>query len=166
MCELLCAASLSCLTLCNTMDCSLPGCSVHGDSPGKNTALGFHALLQRIFPTQGSNPGLPYCRQILYCLSHWGRVVNKHIVRLYTHTHTHTHAYYISSLNRIELRECPTSAPQHRSTDLSEFCEKSSHHGPALSTELRSTHQPLSKLSIDSACHSFKETQLKDGFHG
>ena len=40
------------------------------DSPGKNTGMGCHALFQGIFLTQGSNPGLPYCRQILYHLSH------------------------------------------------------------------------------------------------
>uniref|UniRef100_A0AC11E3T0 Uncharacterized protein n=1 Tax=Ovis aries TaxID=9940 RepID=A0AC11E3T0_SHEEP len=54
------------------MDLSLPGSSVHGDSPGKNTGEGCHALLQGIFPTQGLNPGLPHCRQILYRLSHQG----------------------------------------------------------------------------------------------
>ena len=42
------------------------------DSPGKSTGAGFHALLQGIFPVQGSNPGLPHCRRILYCLSHQG----------------------------------------------------------------------------------------------
>ena len=52
------------------MGCSLPGTSVHGDSPGKNTGVGCHALLQGIFPTQGLNAGLPHCRQILYCLRH------------------------------------------------------------------------------------------------
>ena len=51
-------------------DCSLPGSSVHGNSPGKNTGVGCHALLQGIFPTQGSNPGLPHCRWILYHLSY------------------------------------------------------------------------------------------------
>ena len=35
------------------MDCSTPGSSVHGDSPGKNTGVGCHAFLQGIFPTQG-----------------------------------------------------------------------------------------------------------------
>ena len=60
----------SCPTLCDPVDCSLPGSSVHGDSPGKNTGVGCHALLQGIFPTQGSNPCLLHCRQILYCLSH------------------------------------------------------------------------------------------------
>ena len=54
------------------MDCSLPGSSVHGDSPGKNTGMGCHALLQGIFPTQESNPGLSHYRQILYQLSHQG----------------------------------------------------------------------------------------------
>ena len=54
------------------MDGSLPGSSDHGDSPGKNTGLGCHAFLQGIFPTQGSKPGLPRGRWILYRLSHQG----------------------------------------------------------------------------------------------
>ena len=62
----------SCLTLCIPMDCRPPGSSVHGDFPGKNTGVGCHALLQGIFPTQGLNPSLPHCRQILYSLSHQG----------------------------------------------------------------------------------------------
>ena len=62
----------SCPTLCNSMDCSPPGSSVHGDLLGKNTGVSSHSLLQGIFPTQGSNPGLLNCRQILYCLSHQG----------------------------------------------------------------------------------------------
>ena len=39
-------------------NCSQPGLSVHGDSPGKNTGVGSPALLQGIVPTQGSNPCL------------------------------------------------------------------------------------------------------------
>ena len=35
------------------------------DSPGKNTGVGCHFLLQGIFPTQGLNPGLPHSRQTL-----------------------------------------------------------------------------------------------------
>ena len=42
------------------------------DSPSKNTGVGCHFLLQGIFPTQGSNPGLLHCRQTLYRLSHQG----------------------------------------------------------------------------------------------
>ena len=45
----------SCPTLCKSMDCSLPGSSVHEDAPGKNTEVGCHALLQGIFPTRESN---------------------------------------------------------------------------------------------------------------
>ena len=62
----------SCPTLWDPKGCSLPGFSLHGDSPGKNTGVGFHALRQGIFPTQGSNLGLPHCRRILYQLSHQG----------------------------------------------------------------------------------------------
>ena len=42
------------------------------NSPGQNTRVGSISLLQGIFPTQGSNPGLPHCRRILYQLSHKG----------------------------------------------------------------------------------------------
>ena len=63
----LCLAALqSSPTLCNTVDCSPPGSSVHRDSPGKNTGVGCHALLQGIFPMQGSNLHLLQCWQILY----------------------------------------------------------------------------------------------------
>ena len=72
----LCLVSQSCPILCDPMDCSPQSSSVHGDSPGKNTGVGCHALLQGIFLTQGLNPGLPHCRWILYHLSHQGRVNN------------------------------------------------------------------------------------------
>ena len=62
----MCLVAQSCLTLCDPMDCNPPGSSVPGDSPDKDIGVGFHALLQGIFPTQGSNPGLLHCRQILY----------------------------------------------------------------------------------------------------
>ena len=58
--------------LCDPMDCNPPGSSAHGDSPGKNTEVGCHALLQGIFPTQGLNPGLLHCRRIPDLLSHQG----------------------------------------------------------------------------------------------
>ena len=53
----------SCPTLCDPIDCSLPGSSVQGIlHPGKNTGVGrSSSLLQGIFPTQGLNPGLPHC---------------------------------------------------------------------------------------------------------
>ena len=52
------------------MDCSLPDSSDHGDSPAKNIGVSCHALLQGIFPTQGSKLHLLHCKQILYHLSH------------------------------------------------------------------------------------------------
>ena len=55
----------SCLTLCDPMVCPW-------NSLGKNTGMDCHSLLQGIFPTQGSNPGLLHCRQILYHLRHYG----------------------------------------------------------------------------------------------
>ena len=68
----LCLVTQSCPTHWDLIDCSPPGSSVRGDSPGKNTGVGCHALLRGIFPTQGSNPGLPQYRQILNHLSHQG----------------------------------------------------------------------------------------------
>ena len=56
------------LTLCYLMDRSL----CPWNSSGKNTAVGCQSLLQGIFPTQGLNPCLLHCRQILYRLSHQG----------------------------------------------------------------------------------------------
>ena len=57
----------SCPTPCDHMYCSMPGFSVYGDSPGKNTGVGCHACLQEIFLTWGSNQHLLY----LLCLLHW-----------------------------------------------------------------------------------------------
>ena len=67
----------SCPTIFDPMDYSLPGSSVHMDSPGKNivAGVGCHALLQGIFPTQGLNLHLLWllhCRWIFYPLSHVG----------------------------------------------------------------------------------------------
>ena len=55
----------SCLTLCDPHGLYSPW-----DPPGQNTGVGSLSLLQGIFPTYGSNPGLPHCRWILYQLSH------------------------------------------------------------------------------------------------
>ena len=65
-----CLVAQFCPTLCNPMDGSPPGCSIHGDSPGKNTGVGCRALLQGIFPTQGLTPDLLHCWWILYLWSH------------------------------------------------------------------------------------------------
>ena len=51
------------------------------DFPGKNTGVGCHFLLHGIFPTEGSNLGLPHCRQTLHCLSHQGIKKNSDLSR-------------------------------------------------------------------------------------
>ena len=68
-----CASSLSRVRFfATTWTAARAGSSVHGDSPGKNTGVGCHALLQGIFPAQGSNLGFPHCRWILYQMSDQG----------------------------------------------------------------------------------------------
>ena len=64
--------SLSHVRLCDPMDCKPARFLCPWDSPGKNTEVGCHFLLQEIFPTQGLNLDLLHCRQTLYCLSHQG----------------------------------------------------------------------------------------------
>ena len=63
-CVCMLAKSLVVSDCLQPMHCDPPGSSIHGDSPGKNTGVGCHALLQRIFPTKGSNPCLLH-------LLHW-----------------------------------------------------------------------------------------------
>ena len=67
-----CLVTQSYPTPFDPMDCSPPGSSVHGLLQARIHGMGCHALLQGIFPTQESNPGLLHCRQILYHLSHQG----------------------------------------------------------------------------------------------
>ena len=64
-----------CLTLCDPMDCSPPGSSVHGIFLGKNTGDGDHFLLQGIFLTQESNPCLLYWQSGSLPLSYQGSLI-------------------------------------------------------------------------------------------
>ena len=59
------------LSLCNPRE-SRPPAPLSMEFSGKNIGVGCHSHLQGIFPTEGPNPGLTYCRQILYHLSHQG----------------------------------------------------------------------------------------------
>ena len=54
----MCGPAQSCPTICDPIDCSLSGSSVHGIFPGKITGMGCHFLLQGIFLTQRLNPSL------------------------------------------------------------------------------------------------------------
>ena len=70
---------LSRVRLCNPMENPMEPVTLlrPWDFLGKSTGVGYHFLLQRIFPTQGSNLGLPHCRQMLYHLSHQGSHKNE-----------------------------------------------------------------------------------------
>ena len=71
--KLSCCAVLSRPVVSNYLQSQgLQPTNLRGGSPGKNTPVGCHVLLQGVFPTQQSNPGLPQCRQILYHLSNQG----------------------------------------------------------------------------------------------
>ena len=59
-------ATQSCPTLCGPMDYHLTRLLPPWNFPSKSTGVDCHFLLQGIFPTQCSNPGLPHCRQMLY----------------------------------------------------------------------------------------------------
>ena len=99
------------------MNCSLPGCSVHGILQARilewqeYSRQEYYSLLQGIFPTQGWNPGLLCCRQILYHLSHQGRlgvlstfliygiITYYRVIGMYTH-HKLRKIYIIKSQQR------------------------------------------------------------------
>ena len=75
----------SCLTLCDCMEPTRLLCP--WNSPGTNTRVGSHSLLQGNFPIQGSNPGFVHCRQTLYQLSHEGSPK----VTLFKYNHIYVH---------------------------------------------------------------------------
>ena len=90
-----------CLTLCDPLGLYSP-CN----SPGQNTGEGSLSLLQRIFPTQGSNRGLQHCRWILYQLSNQG--------------------------SPAEVRAAVKQPSKHRTTVHDEELASSKHQGPRL----------------------------------
>ena len=87
---------LLCPTLCNLVDCSLPRLLCPWDSPGHNTGMDCHSLLQGIFSTQGLNSDLLHCSQIFYYLSHQG----SHSIEVPSH---HI-CYYMTSVARYHHR--------------------------------------------------------------
>ena len=70
LCCVPCLVAQSCLPLCKPTDCSPPGSSVHGILQARMLEWVAMPSCRGLFPTQGSNPGLPHCRRILYHLSH------------------------------------------------------------------------------------------------
>ena len=94
---------LSCSTLCDPMDCSLPGSCIYGDSLGKTTGVGCHPLLQGIFTTQGLNPGLLHCRQILYHLSHQGSPSAHEVDHYYWPLQLHVFGFFCNVSEKMKM---------------------------------------------------------------
>ena len=108
----------SCTTLCNPMVCSPWGTSAHGDSPGRDTRVGCHALLQGIIPIQGSNPGLPLCRWILYHLSHREAQLIPQLVFLESFV---CDLWFVEAVNAVERSSPPFYARLRTEIILSEL---------------------------------------------
>ena len=104
------------------------------NSPGQNTGVGSLSLLQGIFPTQRSNPGLPHCRQILYQLSHQGSLkwefqsvqFSRSVMSdsLWSHGMQHARPPYPSLTPRVYSNSCPLSRWCHPtiSSSVVPFC--------------------------------------------
>ena len=116
----------SCLTLCNPMDCSLPGSSNPWDFPGKSTGVGCHFLLQGIFPTQGLKPGLCIAGRRFYCLSHQGSSIS----RMTPPSSLHLCLSITASTNPIKWNWTMASSLMSKSEELEfgcDFCRMLSH---------------------------------------
>ena len=85
-----------CLTLCNPMDCTVLGIL-------QNTEVDSLSLLQGIFPTQGSNSGLPHCRQILYQLNH-EKTWLKHYLTIMFEIRSYFYFYFILHHFRVSVK--------------------------------------------------------------
>ena len=72
------------------------------DFPGKSTGVGCHFLIQGIFLTQGLNPGLPRCRQTLYCLSRQGRITPN----IWIKQSLVSHPWYLITLACLQQEPC------------------------------------------------------------
>ena len=82
----MCSDTESCLTLCDPRNCSLIRLLCPWDSPGRNTVVGCHFLLQEIFLTQGSNPRFLHWQADSLPLSHLGSLTgNLHSHRMGPH---------------------------------------------------------------------------------
>ena len=86
--------------------------------PGMNTGVGCHALLQEIFPTQGSKPGLLHCRQIFYCLSH--QALAQYSMARSTHFEGQKYIQFssVQSLSHVRLFETPWTAARQASLSI------------------------------------------------
>ena len=103
----------SCLTLCDPVDCNLPGSSIHGIFQARILEWVAISFSRRSFPTQGSNQGLPHCRQTLYCLSHQnstsGYITQRTESRdLKKYWYTHVHSSIIHNNQKVQTTQVST----------------------------------------------------------
>ena len=96
----------SCLTICDTMGCSLPGSSLHGILQVRRLEWVAILFSRGSFPTQESNLCLLHCKHILYHLSHKGSLYIYIYIYIHTHTHIYTHKIFrliilCNSLNKL-----------------------------------------------------------------
>ena len=110
------------------MDCSPPGSSVRGDSPGKNTGVGHHALLQGIF-SKGSNPCLlcllylagrfftssASCEALLR--THIHAIISK-VSRLSSFLKNHKNNYFLNTIGRLMIFRCLNSFKRNSTLPL------------------------------------------------
>ena len=105
----------SCPTLCNPMDCSPAGSSVHGILQARILEWVAFPFSKGIFLTQGWNPGLPSRRQILYCLSHQGSsmllLLPSHFSRVRLSATPWTAAYRAPPSMGVSRQECWSGLP-------------------------------------------------------
>ena len=78
---------------------------------GKNTGVRCQALLQAVFPTQESDPGLPHCRGILYCLSHQGSPSSDVILTFVNYLPCHLTVCKLGKARRRQWHPAPVLLP-------------------------------------------------------
>ena len=117
-------------TLCDPIDCSLPGSEEPPSSrnfPGKSTGVGCHFLLQGILPTQGLNLGLLHCGQTLYCLSHQGSLKLEVSLMFQTEGSLTSASSFLFHLSGFSLLFIPCGCP---GLFAYKFRGPSTHHTP------------------------------------
>ena len=113
------------------------------NSPRQNTGVGSLSLLQGIFSTQGSNPGLPCCRRILYQLSHKGSPVLEWV--------------FLSQNQRLKPKpKIPLSQSLIQSKDLIPFNSVKTGRGEE-DTEVWSTRDWFTTFKEGSHLHNIKQ---------
>ena len=107
------------------------------NSPGQSMGVGSLSLLQGIFPTQGSNPGLPHCRRILYQLIHKGSplktwVISKNISQTFSsslsqcHRSEETPSLHPVPLESIHIEKSALGRQEMSHTPSESFCQEAS----------------------------------------